>query len=150
MKKTFFALVMLLSFVASNAQDLYRVNVKTKDGMKREVVVEVIVNQTGADFTVEQAARNRNEQLKTEGKGFETWQQSFDSAIQVACLITKIFVVKNQATWIPSEVFLYWDPELKKYVGAVSGYAQNSYGVAGDIRDFVEMDLGGDITRRFE
>lgn len=150
MKKTFFALVMLLSIVVSNAQDLYQVNVKTEDGMGREVVVKVSVSQEGADFTVEQAARNRNEQLKTEGIGFDDYRQSFYSAIEVACLFTKIFVVKNKATWVPSNVVLMWDPELKRYVGAVKGYAQNSYGVFGEVYDLIEMDLNGNITRQFE
>jgi hypothetical protein len=148
MKKTFFALAMLLSFAVSNAQDLYQVNVKTKDGMGREVVVKVSVSQEGADFTVEQAARNRNEQLKTEGKGFETWEQSFEGAVRVACLFTEIFVVKNKATWVPSNVSLLWDPELGRYVGAVKGYAQNSYGVFGEVYDLVEMDLSGSISRQ--
>lgn len=148
MKKIFFALAMLLSFVVSNAQDLYQVNVKTKDGMGREVVVKVSVSQEGADFTVEQAARNRNESLKPENGGFETWQQTFNNEIQIACLFTEIFVVKNKATWVPSNVSLLWDPELKRYVGAVKGYAQNSYGVFGEVYDLIEMDLNGNISRQ--
>ena len=125
----FVCLVGLLSSTFS--QSLYEVQVKTKDGMNREVVVNVRVNQDGADFTVEQASRNR----------------SADNSVKIACLFTEIMLVKNRATWVPSRVFLYWDPETKRYLGAVRGYAQNSYGVVSEIVDLVEMNSDGKISR---
>jgi len=149
MKKLFLTMGLAVLTTIGWGQDLFEMKVKTKDGMEREVVVSVTVNQSGADFNVEQAARNRIERLKSEGKSFDSWEQAFDSSVQVACLFTELFIVKHKATWVPSKVFLFWDPELKRYVGAVTGYAQNSFGVVDKIVDLVEMGPDGDITQRF-
>ena len=137
----FVCLVGLLSSTFS--QSLYEVQVKTKDGMNREVVVNVRVNQDGADFTVEQASRNRSAELESG----EDWKTTFNNSVKIACLFTEIMLVKNRATWVPSRVFLYWDPETKRYLGAVRGYAQNSYGVVSEIVDLVEMNSDGKISR---
>jgi hypothetical protein len=118
-----------------------------KDGMNRDVEVKVTIYQSGADFTLEEASRNRAKTL-TEEHGVEyTPEQALSNAVTLSFAMTKIFVVKNKATWIPSELSMYWDEETSEYVGLVKGFAQNSYGMAGEITDLVHMGINGSISR---
>ena len=118
-----------------------------KDGMNRYVEVKVIIYQDSADFTLEEALKNRAKTL-TEERGSEyTPEQALFASVILSFAMTKIFVVENKATWIPSKLIMIWDEETSEYVGVVKGFAQNSYGMVGEITDLVHMGIDGSISR---
>lgn len=118
-----------------------------KDGMNRDVEVKVTIVQSGADFTLEEASINRAKSIKEDYGHEVTPEKAFSYAVELSFAMTKILVVKNKSTWVPSELSMYWDEERSEYVGVVKGFAQNSYGMVGEITDLVHMGIDGSISR---
>ena len=141
------AFIATVSFSQVNRFEM--TDLMVKNGMGVDVPVSVmIVHDDNATFTVEDAIIARNENLKNEGRGFDDLDACFASMIDVQSIFTKTFVVKNKATWVPTEVFMYWKEDVGMYVGSFKGYASNLYGVQGEIQDFIQLDANGNMARR--
>lgn len=139
------AVVFVLMSNTAMAQT-YRGVHKVKDGMNQLVDVTLIVSDKGSPKTFDEIIETRLEKLKSEGKEL-TKEECIASLCHITSFRTKIFYVKNKATWKPTELFFYYNEETGLFHGMMKGFASNSYGVPGEISDMVTMDLEGSTDR---
>ena len=141
-------LVLVVSVMSLSAFGQTKKTIQVKNGLNQLVPFEFTIYEKTGDFTLEQALNKHREAETNKGMtGIPNNDKLLYYSVSKVSLMTKLYVVKNQATWVPNNLKLYWSPTDKRYFGELVGFAKNSYGVDGEVKVWVYMDEYGQLKR---
>jgi hypothetical protein len=149
MKKAVKAVLVLVASVMSlSSFGQTKKTFEVKNGMNQMVPFEFTIYDNTGEYTLEQALNKHRERESQKGMtGIPNNDKLLYYSVSKVSLMTKLMVVKNQATWIPSKLVLLWSKDDKRYFGQLEGFAQNGYGVVGEVKVWVFMDEFGQLQR---
>tara|TARA_R110002153_G_C13005805_1_gene465688 strand:+ start:75 stop:560 length:486 start_codon:yes stop_codon:yes gene_type:complete len=153
MKKLVLTLLLSIISLTSVLGQVYKSTHQIKNGLKQLVPVTLSIDITSSPVNYDEIIQNRREAMlistaQNDINSIDSDGNIADSVVLENILIrisalTQVFVVKNYATWVPNEVFLKWDGDSNCFIGYMMGFASNSYGTPGIIRDNITMNING-------